>query len=218
MLIEARLRQLRCLPTRGGVRVLEFVTTWHISINQMEAAGFLPGTRQLLAIFADGLPNNTVAFINLYDSIISSLNEPNEQLLPNIHSLFDRTIHIENNIQRHRILYPNPRRPQSSNPPPSSSAQPTSPPAAAIITPQSTRPPRTGTTQTCTNCGRDGHTAPTCFQPGGAMEGRREEYLASRVPKQLHISQKLKRTSQILKRVHLLLKRIHLIMNSPPCR
>ena len=99
MVLEARLRQLRCLPTRGGVRISDYITTWRISINQMEAAGFLPGTRQLLAIFADGLPTNTVAFINLYNNILSSLNEPNEQLLPNIHHVFDRTIHIDNNIQ-----------------------------------------------------------------------------------------------------------------------
>ena len=107
MIIEAKLRQLRCLPARGGVRVTEFITTWRTSLNQMEAAGFLPGIRQLLVIFADGLPNNTVAFVNLYDSILSSLNEPYEQSLPNIHYLFDRTIHIENNIQRNRILHPN---------------------------------------------------------------------------------------------------------------
>ena len=56
MVIEARLQQLWCLPTRGGVRVTDFVTTWHTLINQMEAAGFLPGTRQLLSIFVDGLP------------------------------------------------------------------------------------------------------------------------------------------------------------------
>ena len=98
MIIEARLRQLKCLPTRGGVRVSEFITTWRVSVNQMEAAGFLPGAHQLLAIFADGLPNNTVAFVNLYDDILSSLNEPNEQLLPSIHLLFDRTTHIDNNI------------------------------------------------------------------------------------------------------------------------
>ena len=98
MIIEAHLRQLKCLPTRGGVHVSEFITTWHVSVNQMEAAGFLPSARQLLTIFADGLPNNTVAFVNLYDNILSSLNEPNEQLLPSIHLLFDRTTHIDNNI------------------------------------------------------------------------------------------------------------------------
>ena len=102
MVIEARLRQLRCLPSRGGVCVSEFITTWRISINQMEAAGFLPGIRQLLAIFADGLPNNTVAFINLYDNIHQSLKEPDERSLPNIHHLFERTMHIENTIQHNR--------------------------------------------------------------------------------------------------------------------
>ena len=97
---------LKCLPTRGGVRVSEFIATWHVSVNQMEAAGFLPSTRQLLTIFTDGLPNNTVAFVNLYDDILSSLNEPNEQLLPSIHHLFDCTTHIDNNIQRNCILHP----------------------------------------------------------------------------------------------------------------
>jgi hypothetical protein len=28
MVIEARLRQLKCLPTRGGVHITEFITTW----------------------------------------------------------------------------------------------------------------------------------------------------------------------------------------------
>jgi hypothetical protein len=143
MVIEARLRQLKCLPARGGVRVQDFITTWRISINQMEAAGFLPGIRQLLAIFADGLPNNTVAFINLYDNIISSLNEPNEQLLPNIHQLFDRTIHIENNIQRNRILNPSTRRPQSLTPSAQSSIQPV---ASVTTGPSNGAPQNTRTT------------------------------------------------------------------------
>lgn len=33
MVIEARLRQLRCLPTRGGVRITEFITTWRSSLK-----------------------------------------------------------------------------------------------------------------------------------------------------------------------------------------
>src|ERR1700678_1970810 len=106
MVIEGRLRQLRCLPTRGGVRIADFISVWRTSLNQMDAAGFLPGIRQLLSILADGLPHSTVAFINLYDTIMSSLNEPNKQLLPNIHLLFDRIINIENNTQRSRIMNP----------------------------------------------------------------------------------------------------------------
>jgi hypothetical protein len=188
MVIEARLRQLRCLPTRGGVRIADFVTTWCTSLNQMEAAGFLPGIRQLLSILADGLPQSTVAYINLYDSIISSLNEPNEQLLPNIHLLFDRIINIENNMQQNYILNPNSRHPPlpsvSFMVPPAqlSSSAATMPPPA---TPQPAQ-----TTLRCSNCGRLGHGSPTCFQPGGAMEGCRDKYIASRTPKPVvHIAE-----------------------------
>ena len=203
MIIEAKLRQLWCLSAHGGVRVSEFITTWHISFNQMEAAGFLPGIRQLLVIFADGLPNNTVAFVNLHDSIISSLNDPYEHSLPNIHYLFDRTMHIENNIQRNRILHPNTRRlqPSSSYMPSNQSPAPTPsvPPLVALQPARSAQASATsqclnchcdGSTLHCSNCHHDGHTDRTCFQPGGAMEGQREEYLANRVPKPIaHIAE-----------------------------
>ena len=191
MIIEARLRQLRCLPTRGGVRVTDFINTWRISINQMEAAGFLPGARQLLSTFADGLPNNTVAFINLYDNIMSSLNDPNDQSLPNIHLLFDRTTNIDNNIQRNRILHPSTRRPQQPAPPaPSTQSTPTTLAVTSPADTQNSRSGRPASSLLCGNCGRTGHTDPTCFQPGGAMEGRRDEYLASRAPKPIaHIAE-----------------------------
>ena len=186
MVIEARLRQLRCLPARGGVRLAEFITTWRTSLNQMEAAGFLPSMRQLLAVFADGLPHNTVAFVNLYDNIIHSLNEPNEHLLPNIHDLFDRATSIDNNLQRTRIL--NPRRLLPNAPAVPSSTLPTA--LAPPVLPNTLSPstgPRNG--RRCSNCGREGHNDDTCFQPGGAMEGRREEYLAGRLPKVAHIAE-----------------------------
>src|ERR1700678_2086106 len=50
MVIEARLRQLKCSPTCGGVWVMDFIATWHISVNQIEAAGFFSRSRQLLSI------------------------------------------------------------------------------------------------------------------------------------------------------------------------
>ena len=184
MVIEARLRQLRCLPTRGGVHLSKFITTWQTSLNQMDAAGFLPGPRQLLTIFADGLPQNTVAFINLYDNIILWLNDPDDQRLPNIHQLFDRAINIDNNIQRIRMLNPNPRRLPSTNSTPTALTS-----SAVTVLPATTNVPPS-TKRCCSNCGREGHTNDTCFQPGGAMEGRRDEYLASRVSRPLaHIAE-----------------------------
>ena len=185
MVIEARLRNLKCLPTRGGVRLTDFITTWRTSLNQMDAAGYPPSPRQILTIFADGLPQHSVAFVNLYDYIILSLNEPNEQMLPNIHQLFDRAVNLDNNLQRTRLL--NPRRlPLSAPAAPSSSTTALVPPA-----PANSLPPATGTRsgRRCSNCGREGHTDDTCFQPSGAMEGRCEEYLASRPPRVAHIAE-----------------------------
>ena len=124
MVIEVQLCQLCCPPSHGGVRILEFINTWHTTLSQMEATGFLPGIRQLLSTFADGLPNNTVAFVNHYDLIILSLNEPFEHLFPNIHHLFDHTTQIDNNIQCTRILHPNPCRLLSTT---STTAPPTPP-------------------------------------------------------------------------------------------
>lgn len=170
MVIEARLRQLKCLPMRGGVCVADFVTTWHISINQMEAAGFLPGIHQLLSILADGLPHNTVAFINLYDNLISSLNESDDQLLPNIQYLFDCITNIENNIQQNRIM--NPTGTPHCPPPLASSTTSALPLSTTMASPSAVTPQITQSTIRCSNCGHLGHGGPTCFQPGGAMEGR----------------------------------------------
>ena len=48
--------------------------------------------------------------------------------------------------------------------------------------PDSTKPtvvssaPAVVSAKICTNCGRRGHLFPTCFEPGGGMEGRHDEY------------------------------------------
>jgi hypothetical protein len=180
MVIEARLRQMKCLPHRGGVRITEFINTWRISYNQMEAAGYLPGARHLLTMFADGLPTNTVSFIHLHDNIMEWINVPDEQSLPNIHLIFDHVVRIDNNAYRMRLLNSGNRsRPANPANPVPSTATITSPP------PQATAPPErtTRADDRCSNCGRLGHTGKTCFQVGGGMEGKREEYLANRPPK-----------------------------------
>ena len=161
---------------------------WFIT-NQMEAAGFLLGPCQLLSIFTDGLPHNTVAFINLYDNIISWLNKPNEQLLPS-NFLFDHTVNIENNIQCNCIMKPDTHCPVPGTMPTASPVQPTQPisPTTPLTVTSNTHGTRLSTC--CSNCSCDGHMDLTCFQPGGTMEGRRDEYLATRIPKPIaHITE-----------------------------
>ena len=178
MAIETCLCRLRCLPTRGGVRIPDYVTTWRMLYNQMEAAGYPPSTRQALTMFIDGLPTNIVSYITLYDNIMISLNEPNDSLLLNIYQLFDHVTRINGNITRSKLLNPDHRTHQHTNHPTSTNS---------TVVP--TKDADTKTVPKCNNCGLLGHTDSTCFQPGGKMEGRREEYLASRPMKhQAHLA------------------------------
>ena len=180
MIIEAKLRQLRCLPTRGGVRVTDYVAAWRTGYNQMEAAGHLPSERQLLAMFVDGLPSNAVSFVTLYANVLNSLNDSRD--LPNIHHLFDHAIRIENNIQRTRLLNPNSR--SLNTLVPSSSPLASNKPQISTTTTQSP-----ATTNNCGNCGGR-HVTEKCFQPGGVMEGRKAEVLASKpVRPQAHLAE-----------------------------
>lgn len=186
MAIEACLRRLRCLPTRGGVRIPEYISIWRSSYNQMEAAGYPPSSRQALTMFADSLPTNTVSFVNLHDTVITSLNEPNEALLPNLYYLFDQVICLDNIATRSRTLHNdirlhNPTSHQSSTLTSTTLIPPTTKPTtiSAPADSASTQPNPMGRSRKCNNCGGIGHTDTTCFQPGSGMEGRREEYLAN---------------------------------------
>jgi hypothetical protein len=137
----------------------------------MEAARYLPGKCQLLTMFVDGLPTNLVSFITLYDNVINSLND--NAALPNIQHLFKHTICIKNDILWTRLLNLNPRFSLTTSTP--------------LLSNLPTLP-----TNGTPNCGNCGHCHPTdkCFQPGGAMEGKREEVLANRpVQPQAHLAE-----------------------------
>lgn len=168
MIIEAKLRQLQCLPTRGGVRVTEYVATWRAAFNQMESAGHLPSERQLLAMFVDGLPTNAVPFVTLYDNVLNSLDGVDG--LPNIHHLFNHVVRIENNLLWTHLLNSNQRLLPNNT---------SLIPSLPVTNKSTTTTQPTSTKVTCGNCGRP-HATDKCFQPGGVMEGKRDEVLASR--------------------------------------
>jgi hypothetical protein len=132
----------------------------------VEAAGYPPTACQTLTMFIDGLPMNVVSYIMLYDNVMVPLNEPNDSLLPNIHQLFDHITRIDGNVTRLRMLNPDSQNQQTTT--------------SLVIAPiLATIESATTNIYKCGNCSRPGHTDEMCFQPGGKMEGRREEYLAN---------------------------------------
>jgi hypothetical protein len=83
-------------PSFVNHTVSDYVVMWRTAYNQMEAASHLPGKRQLLAMFVDGLSTNSVSFIMLYNNVLNLLND--DTGLPSIQHFFDHIICIENNL------------------------------------------------------------------------------------------------------------------------
>lgn len=74
---------------QGGVKVSDYVATWRTAYNQIEA-GYLPGECQLLAMFVNGLPMNSILFVTLYDNVLNNSVE-----LPDIQHIFDHALCIK---------------------------------------------------------------------------------------------------------------------------
>src|ERR1700678_4661287 len=72
------------------------------------------------------------------------------------------------------------RVPRQSHVPPSVSHPASLPPSAVALTPMLPPSVGSGTAKTCSNCGCRGHSVPTCFSPGGGMEGQRDIYKKDR--------------------------------------
>ena len=160
--IETKLRALSCGNGTGFVSVHDYISTYRLYTNEMSSAGYPMPPRQLLQLFADGLPNNVV-FSNIRQYIYISLDEMNDHHLPTMEHIYARTRIIDDTSARLRLRRTN-AKPRQSNPP-----QP-----SATTTEPKTKP-------TCGNCGGV-HLTKNCFQAGGAMEGKRDEVLASRPP------------------------------------
>ena len=136
----------------------------------MSSAGYPMPPRQLLQLFMDGLPNNLV-FSNIRQYIYISLDETDNLRLPTMENMYAHTRIIDDTsicLRGHRTDA-KPRQPN--------------------ITQTPTVPAEPKPKPTCGNCGGV-HLMKNCFQPGGAMEGKRDEVLASRAPRssQAHVA------------------------------
>lgn len=159
-------------------RISEFVSKWRTGLSTLQSARFVFSIKICIAIFVRGLPP-----VPAFNSLRADL----PRRIAAIAGDYDFGAFVdltESVLELDTIFRPN-IQPQAPRPPraPVSSVTPVPPiPPVPTTLPESSS--RTSKKE-CNNCKSRGlravgHTDGTCFQPGGGMEGRREEYLSNK--------------------------------------
>ena len=167
-------------PCTNG-RVTEHVSKWRIGIARLQTAKFPFSIKVCISQFVRGLPL-IAAFIPLRAELPYHIATAGDQdfgafialteTVLELDAIFRMSSHAQNNRSNRT-----PATTTSSNPP------------ASTSTPTSNMPETASRSSkmipTCTNCKArglrfTGHNDSTCFQPGGGMEGRRDEYLSNK--------------------------------------
>ena len=161
-------------------RVHEFVSRWRTGLSKLQSANFAFNIKICISLFVRGLPS-----IPAFNSLRADLPRRIAAILDekDFGAFVDMTETVLelDTIFRPTIQLQAPRQPRVL-PIPNSTAPilPVSPPVVSEV------PPRTSKKELiCGNCKSRGlrcvgHIDATCFQPGGGMEGRREEYLSNK--------------------------------------
>lgn len=167
------LHNLACLPGR----VPDFVSKWRIGLSKLQSARFVFNIKICISLFVHGLPP-VPAFNSLRADLprrIATIDQ--DQDYGAFINLTETVLELDTifrSTSQSRVA-----RAAPPSIPPAPSLPATSPPALD----SSSRVPKKE--QSCGNCKSRGlrgigHTDGTCFQPGGGMEGRREEYMQNK--------------------------------------
>ena len=161
-------------------RVPDFVSKWRVGLSKLQSARFGYNIKICVTLFVRGLPP------------VPAFNSLRADLLLRIAAITADTdyaafVDLTDTVLELDTIFRSSSQPQTSRPPrlppasvPSLPAVSTTPPAASD--PSSNVPKKD---QSCGDCKSHGlrgigHTDGTCFQPGGGMEGRRDEYMANK--------------------------------------
>ena len=165
-------------------RVQEYVLRWRTGISRLQSAHFVFNIKLCIGYFVGGLP-----LVPAFNTIRADLPDriagiAFEQDYGAFITLTERVLELDTIFRSVSSSHvPRPSRVSSA---------PALPPVVApVSTPTSSTldPPRVAkpipSSLTCNNCKTrglrsSGHTDMTCFQPGGGMEGRREEYMSNK--------------------------------------
>ena len=173
------LNSLHTLSCTTG-HVLEYVSKWRTGISCLQSARFVFNVKICINYFIRGLPLIS-AFTNLHATLPDRLAGATESDLGPFITLTENFLELDTifcSISQSKG--PHPGHPSVQN----TLAQTSTLSSSAALSPAVGDPaPRPSKlVLTCGNCKSrglccTGHTDSTCFQPGGGMEGHREEYL-----------------------------------------
>jgi hypothetical protein len=161
-------------------RVQEYVSKWRTGIARLQSARFPFSVKVCISQFVRGLPL-IAAFTPLRADLPHRVAGAGDQDFGAFLALTETVMELDT-IFRTSSLVHNPR----SNRTPAATQPPSAPSTSSNSSaPSAPDPMARPAKQTCANCKArglrfTGHTDGTCFQPGGGMEGRREEYLSNR--------------------------------------
>jgi hypothetical protein len=159
-------------------RVQEFVSKWRTGLSKLQSANFAFNVKICISLFVRGLPS-----IPAFNSLRADLPRriaviPHDQDYGAFITMTEAVLELDT-IFRPTAQSQSTRQPR----PPSNTPASTAAVSSSVVLDPSTRIPKKELS--CGNCKSRGlrnigHTDGTCFQPGGGMEGRREEYMSNK--------------------------------------
>ena len=186
--LATSLLQSRCDPTR----VQDYVARWRAGVTRLCSAKYLFSVRVFINAFVKSLPNS-ITFATLRAFLPDRLASWNDSDVGPFIAITDEVMDLEvafrNSHPSSHTSRPGPRPPSLASqllapPPPLPNTLSSSTASSSVTTPAALprvpKPPLI-----CDNCKQrglrhTGHTSGTCFQTGGGMEGRREEYMSNK--------------------------------------
>ena len=159
-------------------RIQDYVSKWRTGLSKLQSTHFVFSIKICVALFVRGLPS------------IPAFNTLRADLPRRIAAIagdhdFGAFIDLTDTVLELDTIFRPSVQPPATRPP--RAPAPSATPAPPLPLPPTTLPEPSSRTskKECNNCKSRGlraigHTDGTCFQPGGGMEGRREEYLSNK--------------------------------------
>ena len=167
-------------------RLQEYVSKWRTGLSRLQSARFPFSIKLSISQFIRGLPVHP-AFNTLRAALPAHVSAAGDQDYGFFVNITETALELETIFRSASQHVPRSSR-QLPGPVPSPMTTDSVPKPHPSLVPNhniqqgkaAPLPHESGSAKICSNCGKRGHLQGTCFEPGGGMEGRRDEYRRDR--------------------------------------